>query len=141
MNRADFWVRVLGWLQLAGGAAVAATIFLAIRIIDLSDVPPIAAQGIPALLFIFIGLPEVLAGVLCLRFAGHVQAAREGRDTGEHALLRVALGLAGLWAAGVVGLFGFAAPHLGFFSLLGLITAVLGVIGAPATANLIRPAA
>lgn len=139
MKRADFWVRVLGWLQIAGGAAVAATIFFAIKIIDLSELPPIASHGIPALLFLFLGLPELLAGFLTLRFAQCVAMERTGQPSGDHAALRILMGLAGLWAAGVIGIFGLTAPHLGFFSLLGLITVALAFIGARNTADLITP--
>jgi hypothetical protein len=139
MRKADFWCRVIGWLQLLAGVAVAATLFLAIKIVDLSFLPPGARSALPILLFLLIGLPQFVTGGLMLRFAGLVEAEREGHATGEHALLRVVLGLCGLWAAGVIGVFGLAAPHLGLFTLLALASAGAAALGPGGTANLLRP--
>src|SRR5437763_12186452 len=103
MKRADFWCRVIGGLQLAAGVAI--------RIFDLSFLPPAARSLLPVLLFLVIGLPQFVTGALMLRFATLVEAEREGRAVGEQAVTCVILGLCGLWAAGVLGVFGFAAPH------------------------------
>jgi hypothetical protein len=141
MGRADFWCRVIGGLQIAAGAAVALTLFLAIRIVDLSFLPPAARSLLPVVLFLLIGLPQVLTGGLMLRFAALVQAEREGRAVGDQAALRVILSLSGLWAGGLIGIFGFAAPHLGLFSLLALASVAAAVLGPRGTANLIAPGA
>lgn len=140
MSRADFWCRVLGWAHIVGGAIVTFLIFTVARLIGLDLFNEIAAAVIPWLLFVFVALPELLAGIFTLRFAGHVQGAREGVRGRSHITLRVLMGLAGLWSAGVIGLFGLSLPQLGLFSVMGLVTAVLAALGPDATADLIRPA-
>ncbi len=141
MRRADFWVRVIGWLLIAAGVAVALTLLLAAKLMQHWLLPPEAASLIPGLLFLLIGLPQLVTGALMLRYAALVQAEREGRRVGEKAAMRVILGIAGLWAAGVIGLFGLAAPHLGIVTLLGLASVAVAVLGPRGTADLIKPEA
>jgi len=140
MSRADFWCRVLGWAHIAGGGIVTTLIFTVARLIGLDLFNEIEAAVIPWLLFFFVALPELMAGIFTLRFAGHVQSAREGVRGKVHIALRVLMGLAGLWSAGVIGLFGLSMPQLGLFSVMGLLTALLAALGPDATADLVRPA-
>ena len=139
MNRADFWCRVLGWLQLAGAAAVGGCIYALWALIFGWMV--IEDQGFLSIMkwiFIFIfAFPPFLSGLLTIVFADRVEQARAGQRDEQHVFLRVVTALAGLWSAGVVGFVGLHLPPVGFFSVLGVVTAIIAVMGAEWTADLL----
>jgi len=138
MSRADFWCRVMGWLQLGGAAAVGGAIyalwalFFGWMVIEDAGVLSVVKWVIIAIF----ALPPFLAGLLTLVFADRVEQARLGKRDEQHVVLRVVTALAGLWSAGVVGFVGLHLPPVGFFSILGLATAVIAIMGADWTADL-----
>lgn len=141
MNRADFWCRVLGWLQVGGALAVATAIYLLWAFIFgwiVMDDPGffVVVKWIIIVIFAF---PPLLAGLLTIAFAGRVERAQAGQRDEQHVFLRVAAALAGLWSAGVVGLVGLHLPPIGFFSVLGIATAAIAVMGPDWTADLFPP--
>ncbi|MEI7599002.1 MAG: hypothetical protein WCJ41_06725 [Aestuariivirga sp.] len=141
MNRAEFWCRVLGWLQVAGAALVAGAIYVLWTLIFgwivIEDAGFLTvAKWIVIVTFAF---PPLLSGVLAYIFAERVQRARLGMRDEQHVFLRVVTALAGLWSAGVVGFVGLHLPPVGFFSLLGIATAIIAVMGADWTADLFAP--
>ena len=141
MTRADFWCRVLGGIELLGAIGFAAIIMLlwklVLEIFQIDDIP-----GISYLLWLFIFFavtPVFLTGLFTVIFANAVEQARKGlRDEGR-VLLRVFMGLSGLWAAGVIGMAGLSFPALGLFAVLSLISVGLAVMGPDWTADLISP--
>jgi hypothetical protein len=137
MMRADFWCRVVGWLQIAGGFAAAAMIYAVGKAVDLEALNTLAATVLPAILIVFVAVPPLVSGFFTLWFARGVSEELAGRGGREPVVLRVFMGLAGLWSAGVVGIFGVGAPQMGFFAILGLITLALAIIGTQRTATLI----
>lgn len=143
MSRADFWCRVMGWLQVAGAIAVGGTLYalwaLMFNWIVMED------QGFLTvmkwiIIFIF-AFPPFLSGLLTVVFADKVERAREGMRDEQHVFLRVVTALAGLWSAGVVGFVGLHVPPVGFFSVLGIGTAIVAIMGADWTADLFAPRA
>jgi hypothetical protein len=141
MNRADFWCRVLGWLQVAGAAAVGGCIYaLWALIFGWMVIEDQGFLSIMKCIFIFIfAFPPFLSGLLTIVFADKVEQARVDKRDEDHVFLRVVTALAGLWSAGVVGFVGLHLPPVGFFSVLGLATAIIAVMGADWTAELFAP--
>ena len=80
MTRADFWCRVLGWVQIVGAAVVGAAIYTLWAImfswIEIDD------GGFFKMLMWFIvfimAFPPFLAGLLTVIFADKVEQARNG---------------------------------------------------------------
>jgi hypothetical protein len=143
MNRADFWCRVLGWVQIAGGAVTAAVIlFLWELFRELMMIDGVAALSFLVWVFvIFVALPGLLAGVFTVLFANAVEQSQNGFRDQSKALLRVVMALAGLWSAGVIGMAGFGFPPLGFFGILALLTVGIAIMGPDWTADLFKPKA
>ncbi|MCX7349101.1 MAG: hypothetical protein NTZ54_06105 [Alphaproteobacteria bacterium] len=141
MSRADFWCRVLGWLQVAGAVAVGGAIYalwaLIFGWIAIEDAGFLAVSKW-IVIFIF-AFPALLSGALTIVFTDRVEEAQQGRREEQHVFLRVVTALAGLWSAGVVGFVGLHVPPLGFFSLLGIAKAIIAVMGADWTADLFAP--
>ncbi|MFT3987131.1 hypothetical protein [Aestuariivirga sp.] len=132
MDRAEFWCRILGWLQMAGGFVVALTIILVWKLLFAwmeQDNGALFAILISMLVFVF-AAPAFLSGLFTVIFARRVEQARNGANGGSNVVLRVLMVFAGLWAAGVIGIGAVTLPHLGFFAVMGLITAFLGLMGA-----------
>lgn len=139
MNRADFWCRVIGWVQIGGGVLIALTIFAIAKAMDLAMFHDVAASVIQLVLIFFLALPEFFAGLFTVMFAGSVTHAQQGGGDDGRIVLRVLMGLSGLWSAGVIGFFGLAAPHLGLFAFLGLLSTVFAALGPVRTADLLQP--
>ena len=91
-------------------------------------------------IFMF-AFPPFLSGLLTIVFADRVEQARLGKREEQHVFLRVVTALAGLWSAGVVGFVGLHLPPIGFFSVLGIATAIIAIMGADWTADLFAPRA
>ena len=145
MNRADFWCRVLAWLQICGALATAAAIYLLWSVfIGMAELDAGSVFMLDVFKWIIIGvmaLPPLLAGFFTWLFAGHVETARNGIRAEQHVLLRVLMALSGLWSAGVIGFLGFSIPPISFFAVLGVASAVLAIMGQDWTADLINPPA
>lgn len=138
MNRADFWCRVLGWLQIGGALAVGAAIYALWALIFgwiVMEAPGFFTVFKWIIIIIF-AFPPFLAGLLTVVFADRVEQARAGKRDEQYVFLRVVTALAGLWSAGVVGFVGLSVPPIGFFSVLGVVTALIAVMGADWTADL-----
>ena len=91
MTRADFWCRVLGAVQLLGGAAFAGFIVLMwnlfLELFQITDIPALSF-----LMWIFIALfvlPMMLCGLFTVLFANAVEQARTGLRGQNKILLRV----------------------------------------------------
>lgn len=141
MNRADFWCRVMGWAQVGGALAVGAAIY-ALWALMFGWMVMENAVFLAAMKWIFIvifAFPPLLSGVMTIVFAGRVAQARLGLRDDPHVFLRVVTALAGLWSAGVVGFVGLHLPPAGFFSVLGIATALVAIMGADWTADLFAP--
>ncbi|MFN4143725.1 hypothetical protein [Aestuariivirga sp.] len=142
MNRADFWCRVLGWLQIGGALAVGASIYALWTIIFGWIV--IEDGGfftfIKWIVILIFAFPPFLAGLLTLFFADRVEQARHGMREDSHVILRVFTALAGLWSAGVIGFVGVSLPPISFFAVLGLLSTVIAIMGHDWTADLFGPA-
>jgi len=138
MNRADFWCRVLGWLQIGGALAVGAAIYALWAFIFgwivMED--PGFFTVFKWIIIIIFAFPPFLSGLLTVVFADRVEQAQAGMRDEQHVFLRVVTALAGLWSAGVVGFVGLSVPPIGFFSVLGVVTALIAVMGADWTADL-----
>ena len=141
MSRADFWCRVVGWLQIAGGAAAAALILFLWQVVrPIFGIEDVTVFGFIVWVFVVIlALPALLSGLFTILFANAVEAARGGLREQNHAALRIFMALTGLWSAGVIGVFSLSAPPIGFFSLLGLITTGIAIMGPDWTADLLKP--
>ena len=141
MNRADFWCRVMGWLQVAGAAAVGGTLYalwaLMFGWMVIEDAGFLTVMK--WILIIVFAFPPLLSGVLTIVFADRVEEARQGLRDQQHVFLRVVTALAGLWSAGVVGFVGLHLPPVGFFSVLGIASAMVAIMGADWTADLFGP--
>lgn len=140
MEHADFWCRILGWLQIGGAVATGLCIYglwaLFFGWVELHDP---AIFTVVASVFIFaLSVPALLAGVLTLVFARYVAEARQGSREEAHVLFRVVMALAGLWSAGVIGFLGINLPPIGFFAILGLATAAIAIMGQDWTADLLE---
>lgn len=138
MTRADFWCRVLGWLQIAGGATLAFTLLflweLALDLVGIESVP-----GLSFLVWVFVlvmALPMFLAGLFTVLFANAVEQSCEGLRGQSKAFLRIVMALSGLWAAGIVGFAGMTVPPVGVFTLLALATTIIAIMGPDWTADL-----
>lgn len=141
MSRADFWCRVMGWLQVGGAVAVGAAIYAAWAFIFgwvVMENPGFFTVFKWIIIFIF-AFPPLLSGLLTIVFAERVAQARMGQRDEQHVFLRVVTAMAGLWSAGVVGFIGLSVPPVGFFSVLGIATALIAVMGADWTADLFAP--
>jgi hypothetical protein len=141
MNRADFWCRVMGWLQIGGAIAVGATIYAAWAFLFgwIVMENPGFFTTIKWIIIIVFAFPPFLSGLLTIVFADRVEQAQAGKRDEQHVFLRVVTAMAGLWSAGVVGFVGLHMPPVGFFSVLGIATAVTAVMGADWTADLLAP--
>lgn len=141
MNRADFWCRVLGGLQIGGAVATGAVIYLLWSVflggIVLEDGGWLFGV-LKWMIILVMVVPPLLAGGLTWIFAGRVDKARNGQRGETHVLLRVLTALAGLWSAGVIGFVGISLPPLGFFAVLGVASAFLAIMGQDWTADLFR---
>ena len=139
MTRADFWCRVIGWVQIASGLAVAILVFslwsLLNEIFHIGEVS--VAVFFKWLVIVFFAAPPFLSGVFTVLFANNVEQARLGHRDQAHWALRSLMVLAGLWSAGVVGLAGFSLPPVSLFAILALATVVIGIGGAGWTADLL----
>lgn len=137
MTRADFWCRVLGWLQIIGGAATAAIFLflwnLVLRIFELDGLP--AISFLVWMFVIVTALPMFLSGLFTVIFANAVEQAANGLRDQQKVLLRIVMALAGLWSAGIVGMAGLTIPPLGLFGILGLITTGISIMGPDWTAD------
>jgi hypothetical protein len=138
MTRADFWCRVLGWVEMAGSAAFAGFILvmwtLFLELFQIEDVPAITFL---IWLFVFFAvMPMFAAGLLTVIFANAVEQARNGLRGEGRIVLRVFLALAGLWAAGVIGFAGLSVPVFGIAALLALASAAIAIMGPDWTADL-----
>ncbi len=140
MSRADFWCRVLGWLQLIGGAVTAGLILflweLIRQIFMIAHVP--ALSFLVWVFVVIVALPGLLAGLFTVLFANAVEQPRDGFRGPQKIGLRILMALSGLWSAGVIGTAGFSFPPLGFFAILALITVGLAVMGPDWTADLFK---
>ncbi len=138
MTRADFWCRVLGWLEMAGSAAFAGFIlFMWKMFLDLFQIGDVPAITFLIWLFVlFAVLPMFATGLLTVLYANAVEQAREGLRGRNRILLRVFLALAGLWAAGVIGFAGVHAPVFGIAALLALASVAIAIMGPDWTADL-----
>jgi hypothetical protein len=141
MNRADFWCRAAGWLQIAGGLAMGLLIVLlweaGVRFFGIETIP-----GISFLVWVFaliVAAPPFFAGLFTVIYANAVEASQNGQRGQDRILLRIFTVLSGLVSAGVIGFFGLTIPPVGLFSLLGLITAGVGLMGPDWTADLFGP--
>lgn len=138
MTRADFWCRVVGWLQIAGGAALAFTLlFLWELALDLAGIESV--PGLSFLVWVFVlmmALPMFLAGLFTVLFANAVEQSREGLRGQSKAFLRIVMALSGLWAAGIVGFAGMTVPPVGVFTVLALATTIIAIMGPDWTADL-----
>jgi hypothetical protein len=141
MNRADFWCRVIGWLQIAGGIGMGVLIIFlweaGLRLFGIETIP-----GISFLVWVFaviVAAPPFFSGLFAVLFANAVEASQSGQRGHDRILLRTFTVLAGLVSAGVIGFFGLTVPPVGLFSLLGLATALVGIMGPNWTADLFGP--
>jgi hypothetical protein len=141
MNRADFWCRVLGWLQIAGAVICGIVIYMFWSLIfgwmELNT-----AGILEFLVFVFIlffVLPPFLSGLFTILFSNKVEQVLDGNRGISDGLLRVFMALAGLWSAGVIGFAGISVPALGLFAVLGLISTFIAIMGAEWTADLLKP--
>lgn len=138
MTRGDFWCRVLGWLQVAGGVAVAACVYALWSFffgwIELRN--DAFLDAVLWIILFLIAFPALLAGVLTIIFADFVEQARNGKRDEAHVVFRVILAVSGLWSAGFIGVLGFSMPSLGFFAVLGLVTSAVAIMGQDWTADL-----
>lgn len=138
MTRADFWCRVLGWVQLAAGLVTAALILfmweLVREVFLLQDVP--ALSFLVWVFALFAALPECLAGLFTILFADAVEQAQGGLRGQQKIVLRVLMALSGLWAAGVIGLAGLGFPPIGILGLAALATVAIAIMGPDWTADL-----
>jgi hypothetical protein len=140
MTRADFWCRVLGWVQIVGAVVVGAAIYTLWAIlfswIEIDD------GGFFKMLMWFIvfimAFPPFLAGLLTVIFADKVEQARNGFRENSHWLLRVILALSGLWSAGVIGFVGVTLPPITIFAVLGLASTLIAILGHEWTADLLK---
>jgi hypothetical protein len=141
MTRADFWCRVVGWVQLA--ASIGFTLFVVFlwktfaRIFEIEDV---AVVDFLLWFFVFVTVfPMFVTGLLTVIFANAVEQARNGlRDQGR-IVLRVFLALSGLWAAGIIGYAGVAVPAFSVLALLALVSVAVAIMGPDLTADLLTP--
>lgn len=138
MTRADFWCRVLGWLQIASGLGVALLVFWVWELfaawLDIGSVDVLVF--FKWLIIIFLALPPFLSGLLTVLFANKVGQAREGLRGQGIWPLRILMILAGLWSAGVIGFFGLSVPPVTFLAVLAIATVVIGFGGPDWTADL-----
>ena len=138
MTRADFWCRILGWVQVAIGLAVAILVFLLWSL--LNEVFHIGEVAVAVffkwLVIVIFAVPPLLAGLFTVLFANRVEQARQDYRGQAHWLLRGVMVLTGLWSAGGIGFAGFSFPPVSLLAVLGLATVVIGIGGAGWTADL-----
>jgi hypothetical protein len=140
MDRADFWCRVLGWIQLLAGAAAAiCIIFLWELLKELFMIDSVPALSFLVWVFVLIAaLPEFLAGLFTILFANAVEQARLGLRGEQKMVLRILMAISGLWSAGIVGFAGFGFPPLGLLGILALATVIVAIMGPDWTADLFK---
>lgn len=143
MGRADFWCRVLAWLQIGGALVTGAAIYLLWSVFIGAMTAGVEGTFFLDLIkwaVIFVmALPPFAAGLLTWVFADKVEKARNGQRGEQHVLLRVLMALAGLWSAGVIGFLGVSLPPVGFFAVLGVASAFIAIMGQDWTAELLGP--
>ena len=138
MTRADFWCRVLGWLQLLSGVATGILVWLLWKLIfgwiDIED-----GGFFTFVMWIIIAgliLPMFLSGLFTILFANAVEQARNGLREQGKVFLRIVMALSGLWAAGFIGVAGLSFPAIGLFGILSLMTVGIAIMGPDWTADL-----
>lgn len=138
MTRADFWCRVLGWVQLVSGAAIALLVFLLWSLFqDWIDIDAVSFfVFLKWLAIIFFAVPPMVSGLLTVLFANRIEQARERLRGQSHWPLRILMILAGLWSAGVIGFAGLSVPPVTLLAVLGIATAVIAIGGADWAADL-----
>lgn len=138
MTRADFWCRVLGWLEMAGSAAFAAFVMfmwkMFLALFQIEDVP--AITFLIWLFVIFAVLPMFVTGLLTVLYANAVEQAHAGLRGQNRIALRVILALSGLWAAGVIGFAGIHLPVFGIAAVCALASVAVAIMGPDWTADL-----
>lgn len=141
MTRADFWCRVLGWLQIASGALLGVLVMLVWRLFADWLEPGAGAllEFFKWLLIVLFALPPFLSGTLTVLFANRVEQSRLGLRGQEAWPLRILMILAGLWSAGVIGFTGLQIPPVTPLALFGIATAIMGAGGPDWTADLFAP--
>ncbi|MCB1380411.1 MAG: hypothetical protein KDK89_18890 [Alphaproteobacteria bacterium] len=139
MTRADFWCRVIGWLQIISGALVALVVFLLWSLFkDWLDIDAVAILVFFKWLAIFfLALPPLLSGLFTVLFANRVEQAREGLRGQGAWPLRILMILGGLWSAGVIGFAGLGLPPVTVLAVLAIATVVMGIGGPEWTADLL----
>lgn len=140
MNRADFWCRVLGWLQVVAGLALAAVILLLWRLVrDFFEIGDVSSLSILVWAVVFLtAMPTFFAGLSTIFFANTVEQARTGLRNQQKILLRVVMALCGLWSAGVIGIAGLSLPPSSLLAILGLATTFIAIMGADWVADLFQ---
>ena len=138
MNRAEFWCRLLGWLQLAAGFALAAAILFLWQLIrDIFMIDDVPALSFLVWVFVMLtALPTFLSGLFTVLFANAVEQAAQGLRDQQKVLLRIVMALCGLWSAGVIGFAGLSAPPLSLLAILALATTTIAIMGPDWTADL-----
>ena len=141
MNRADFWCRVVGWLQIASGVLVGVLVTLVWSLFkDWLDIDEVAILVFFKWLIIgLFALPPFLSGLFTVLFANRVEQARQGLRGAGAWPIRILMILAGLWSAGVIGLTGTQMPPVTPLAILAIATVVMGIGGPDWTADLLKP--
>lgn len=140
MTRADFWCRVVGWLQIAFVVAVMVFVLVFWEFF-LLFIPFLDDPVVKSLFWLFASvfiLPYFFTGLLTVLFANAVQQSREGLRGQSKVLLRVVLALSGLWAAGAVTFAGLAVPPLAPMPVLALVSVAAAIMGPDWTADLFK---
>jgi hypothetical protein len=141
LSRADFWCRVLGWLQLLAGLGFAALVLFLWRLVrDIFMIDDVPALSFLVWVFVVLtALPTFFSGLFTVVFANVVEQAREGLRGQQKILLRVVMALAGLSSAGVVGFAGLSIPPVSILALLGIASTAIAIMGPDWTADLFSP--
>lgn len=141
MTRADFWCRVLGWLQIMSGAFMAFMVFALWEFfaawLDIGKVGFLVV--FKWLIIAIFAAPTFLSGLFTVLFASRVEQAREGLRGQTAWPLRILMILAGLWSAGAIGFTGFGLPPVTFLAVLAIATVIIGAGGPDWTADLLKP--
>lgn len=139
MNRADFWCRVLGWLQILSGAFMAFMVFALWEFfavwLDIGQVGFLVF--FKWLIIAVFAAPTFLSGLFTVLFASRVEQARQGLRGQTAWPIRILMILTGLWSAGVIGFAGFSLPPVTFLAVLAIGTVVIAIGGADWTADLL----
>ena len=140
MTRADFWCRVLGWLQMLSGAFMAFMVFALWEFFAVwLDIDQVGFLVVFKWLIIGIfAAPTFLSGLFTVLFASRVEQAREGLRGQAGWPLRILMILAGLWSAGVIGFAGFTLPPVTLLAVLAIATVIIAIGGPDWTADLFK---